>query len=233
MYISTTLYVSSVGVHTERSAIHSRPAAQPAAAPQETARIRGSAAAAASIHGAAASINRQRALHNPRNHRPVRRAQATPPSSPLLPRSLPAPRRCVRHLLLLPRRQWKPQRQTRSPQPHLLPCPRRQRKESQISSPAVLGRFAHSPPVAPSMEARSPNPPSSQRRWKVRHLLPHLPFLCDHPLLPRSTWKAIRQEVSSGITARRRDCGLDPRSPLLSRPWFASPLLCQPSRTQS
>jgi hypothetical protein len=84
-----------------------------------------------------------------------------------------------------------------------------------------------------SMEARSPNLQSSQRRWKVRHLLPHLPFLCDHPLLPRSTWKAIRQEVSSGITARRRDCGLDPRSPLLSRPWFASPLLCQPSRTQS
>jgi hypothetical protein len=132
------------------------------------------------------------------------------PASATLPRSLPAPRRCVRHLLLLPRRQWKPQRQTHSPQPHLLPLPRRQWKESQISSLAVLGRSAHSPPVAPSMEARSPNPQSSQRRWKVRHLLPRLPFLCDHPLLPRSTWKAIRRPnraeslLADGIAASIR-----------------------------
>jgi ribosomal protein S14 len=39
-------------------------------------------------------------------------------------------------------------------------------------------------------------------------------------LLPPSTWKASRRSnrcSQTGITARRQDCGLDPRSPLLLR----------------
>jgi hypothetical protein len=59
----------------------------PAAAPQATARICGSAAAAA-------SINQQRALRNPSNHHPICRAQATPIIAPPLALSTcPAPLR--------------------------------------------------------------------------------------------------------------------------------------------
>jgi hypothetical protein len=152
-----------------------------------------------------------------------------PPPSPAIathyrdPRpSIPRPRRRVRHLLLLPRRQWKPELQTRSPRKVATsspPAPASSMEGNQISSPAVLGRSAHSPPSAPSMEARSPNPQSSQRQWKVCHLLSRLPFSV---IIPCSCAVHGRQ---SGAQIERNHCsrtGLRPRSALSRWTWKAS-----------
>jgi hypothetical protein len=54
------------------------------------------------------------------------------------------------------------------------------------------------------------------------------------PLLSRSTCKEVPATKSSGITARERDCGLDSRSPLLSRcTWKAKPAPRSPLLSRS
>jgi hypothetical protein len=114
---------------------------------------------------------------------------------------------------LLPRRQWKSDLQTRSPRkvatsPPPAPAPSMEGKPNLLahsprkvrhltSSRVVNGSHISKPAVlATSMEGRPP-PPAP-------------PFLCEHPVLLRSTWKTIRRPnraeslLADGIVASIR-----------------------------